>query len=508
MHTMVKEILARNNIQLSSKFLKLRLESHPDYPALTAVQDTLEELGIDAFACTGTKEELKNQNSPFLAHLNIGDGEIRFFKNVTDAEKRIIDFDKLWSGHVMFINKPLNYGNPQHDKQYRKENRNHLFVVIAGLLFISSFFALPIYIGNLAVTFFIASNLIGLYFSWLIMQKEFGVSNSISDKICSMARHSHCEAVLHSKAARLFGWLTWGDVGMVYFTSSLLFLLLNLLTNRPITLYHYLSFSGLVFPFYSLYYQWQVAKQWCMLCIGVLIALFINAVIAFTQVNGASVNSLWNSAALFILIATGTLSVWQLVKDVYQQSLKALQNEIKATRLKRNPEIFNALLEKQTFNHSNLPVEGESIYFGNAGAFYQLTIASSPFCGPCSTAHHAIEKLYEKHPEHLAVAIRFSLHSNDVTENNVVAAKHIIKLARKKPLEVLRDWYQTLSVEKMTQLHQDNVIDSNSIIEQHIAWTKDAQITATPTLFVNGRMLPEIYSLTDFIGLVEHQLKQ
>jgi uncharacterized membrane protein len=59
--------------------------------------------------------------------------------------------------------------------------------------------------------------LIGVYFSLLIAQKELGIQNSVSDKICSLAKHSRCESVLFSKGAKLFNWLTWGDVGMVYF---------------------------------------------------------------------------------------------------------------------------------------------------------------------------------------------------------------------------------------------------------------------------------------------------
>ena len=79
MHTIVNQILRSNNIHVSSRFLKFRLESHPDYPALSSIQETLEELGINAYACIGTIEELEKENSPFLAHLNMGDGELTFF---------------------------------------------------------------------------------------------------------------------------------------------------------------------------------------------------------------------------------------------------------------------------------------------------------------------------------------------------------------------------------------------------------------------------------------------
>jgi hypothetical protein len=76
---------------------------------------------------------------------------------------------------------------------------------------------------------------------------------------------------------------------------------------------------------------------------------------------------------------------------LFQQSHESLSNEIKASRLRRNPKLFNALLDKQEFNKNNLPNVDEAIRFGNPAALLQLVIACNPFCSPCAKAHHAIE---------------------------------------------------------------------------------------------------------------------
>jgi protein-disulfide isomerase/uncharacterized membrane protein len=512
MYKEVMKWLRMQHMPVAESHLRLRLESHPDYPSLIAVQDTLEELGINSYACNGTKEELKKENKPFLAHFNMGEGYVLFFKDVATAEKKVKDFDTFWSGSIMFADPIIKYGNMEHDKLYKKEKLNSSFGIAAIILFIGAFLGVAIASGSLPAILLTISNFIGLCFSWLIAQKEFGISNGISDKICSMAKHSLCESVLFSKSAKLFNWLTWGDVGIVYFTSSLLYILISQITNQLFNLefYYLLSLAGIAFPLYSLYYQWKVVKQWCMLCIGVLTILGINSIIGLTQLSTISLISnriLVNAILLFTGVSSFILAAWLILKSLYQKSLASLTNEIKATRLKRNPEIFAALLEKQEANPINLPEPDEAIRFGNAAAPYQLVIACNPYCGPCAKAHQAIEHLYEKYPGQFSVAVRFALNKNDESDKRVITVKEIMKVAKTKPLESVKDWYSTLNLEKFKELHQTNGEQVDAAIDKHIVWSREADIKGTPTVFMNGRKLPELYSWVDFVETVEYEIK-
>lgn len=509
MYKQISMMLSEMRTVLNKNYFKIRLESHPDYPSLIAIKDCLEELGINAYACTGTKDELIKENRPFLAHLNLGGGVIRYFKNVTDAEKKVKDFNKYWSGIVMFVDRPEKYGNAAHDKLYKKERLNKTFSTIAVLLFAGGILGFALYTNSITCFLFTALGLIGVYFSLLIAQKELGIQNSVSDKICSLAKHSRCESVLFSKGAKLFNWLTWGDVGMVYFSSSLLFLLICRLTGQAINFFYIISLAGLLFPLYSIYYQWRVVKQWCMLCLGVLLVLLLSGAISFYQVQKHGLQfPEYRSFLLFLGITVFAIATWQLLKSLFQQSHESLSNEIKASRLRRNPKLFNALLDKQEFNKNNLPNVDEAIRFGNPAALLQLVIACNPFCSPCAKAHHAIEKLYEQHPDKLFIAIRFSLSSNDIKDIKTNAATIIIQAAIQKPLEAIRDWYQLISIDKFNELHVPNGEDVSKAIEHHIAWSKEAAISATPTLFVNGRRLPELYNWMDFVEIAVYELEQ
>jgi hypothetical protein len=66
MYKQISMMLSEMRTVLNKNYFKIRLESHPDYPSLIAIKDCLEELGINAYACTGTKDELIKENRPFL----------------------------------------------------------------------------------------------------------------------------------------------------------------------------------------------------------------------------------------------------------------------------------------------------------------------------------------------------------------------------------------------------------------------------------------------------------
>jgi thiol-disulfide isomerase/thioredoxin len=247
-----------------------------------------------------------------------------------------------------------------------------------------------------------------------------------------------------------------------------------------------------------------------MLCIAVLAALLINTIVSISYLNSPAVpnRNILIEAAAFILLSAIVLSAWLILKSLFQKGIRSLDNEIKTKRLKRNPEIFNALLEKEIANPLNLPEKNEAIHFGSPTAPYQLLIACNPYCGPCAKAHHAIETIYQKYPEDLSITIRFALQNNNETDSKVIAVKEIMRAAKEKPFEAIRDWYNVLNLDKFKEKHHTNGTDINGAIDKQIEWGKAAEIKATPTIFVNGRRLPELYSWVDFVETLEFEVKK
>jgi protein-disulfide isomerase len=199
---------------------------------------------------------------------------------------------------------------------------------------------------------------------------------------------------------------------------------------------------------------------------------------------------------------------WQLLKSIFRKSLLSLSYEISYNKLKKNPEIFKELLMNEEANPANLPEPDEAIRFGPPSALYQLVIACNPYCAPCAKAHQAVETLYEKFPGRFSISVRFTLHTNSDIDNRVLAAKEIMKVAKTKPLEAVKDWYSLFDIEKFKQAHLTNGLDVNAAIEKHIVWGKKMAIKGTPTFFVNGRRLPEMYSWKDCTEILEFEIQK
>lgn len=511
---MVHEIihwLKSYSLSISKHYLRIRLESHPDYPSLVAIEDTLAELGITSYACHGTKEELAQEGKHFLAHFNLEEKNLRHFKSVDQAEKQMTEFDKYWTGNVMFIDRINGYRNEQHDKLYKSEKLNRIFSTLLMSIFIGGLFLLLSLHGNISMYLFFVTGLTGIYLNWLITEKEIGIRNSVSDKICGMIKFNRCESVLFSKGAKLFKWLSWGDIGLTYFGSTLIYLYYLLISGNSNGIYvsYWISIAALLFLPYSLFYQWKVIKQWCALCLGVLALLFISGVFSIFQINIAiELDTLVSGIFIFLALGIVVLSIWRFISYHRQIKINSLSYEINEAKLKRNSKIFTAVLEKSNYNPKNLPLLSEPIRFGSNVPKYSIVIACNPYCNPCANAHHTIEKLFEQYSDKISVAIRFALYSNNKDDQKVQAVEKILNASDINPYEAIKNWYKYLDYGRYNSLYPNNDKNVDAEIKKFIGWSKEEEIKGTPTFYVNGYRMPEMYSWSDLTEVLAYELKQ
>lgn len=511
---MINEIekwLKVNSINISKTYLRKRIESHPDYPSLLAVQDTLVELGINNTTYNCSIDDLKNHNSNFIAHLNKDAGKIVFCKNIGDAVKVIKDFDKYWSGNVMILAPTNIYGNIEHTVIKKTEKLTKSFYILSSVLLLLCLSLSILSFKSVPILLLAISNSVGIYICWLISQKEFGIKNVLTDKICAMSKKNKCEAVLFSKGAKLFNWLSWADVGFCYFISSIIFItLLHFGSSHwttSIQLYFIISLVALLFPIYSLYYQLIVVKQICMLCIGILLVIFINSIISILYLDLLKVTNVSIDVFIFfIFLQVFTISLWQTFKSLYQKGMSNLEYEISILRFKRDPAIFKAMLSKNQFNEENLPSKNDLLFYGAENATHKLVIACNPFCTPCAKAHHSLESIFLRTPKSVSITIRFALLTNDDADIKVRAAKEILKAATISPHDSVNKWYSALNIDVFKAHFNAKDVDIENYINRHINWSKKVNIIKTPTIFLNGRQIPELYSWTDFANLIDYDL--
>lgn len=113
---------------------------------------------------------------------------------------------------------------------------------------------------------------VGLYLSFLLMQKSLGIHTKAQDKVCSVLERGGCDSILKLKVSKLFGVFSWSEVGFGYFGVSLATLLLfpDMLPELALC-----NVCCLPYTIWSISYQRFVAHHWCTLCVGVQTTLWL-----------------------------------------------------------------------------------------------------------------------------------------------------------------------------------------------------------------------------------------
>jgi uncharacterized membrane protein len=500
------------------------LQNHPDWPSLLCVSDSLSKWRIPNAAGRIDKDEIDQLPLPFLAPVEkvgpfvvvkeITETEVGYFphgyKRYTVAKKE--DFFKDWGGVYLIAESNENSG--EDIGQFRKGKRHaRIRALIQGSLLLLLLFAsiqifrtrinnlTPVQLWSVYLQFFIF--MAGLAVTLLLLWYEVDDNNPLLQKVCTGLAKTNCRAVLNSAGARLFNWISWSEVGFIYFSGGLLLLLFSPGSLAgAMAVSGWLSLLAVPYPVFSVWYQWKVAKQWCLLCLGVQFLLVIAAVntIAGGLLHTGSDNPfelLFGAAVCFLLPAL----IWAFGKPFLFRMQKARRTYRDYLQIKFNEEIFDTLLKKQM--PMKMPVDGLGIDIGNAGATNTLVKICNPYCGPCSRAHRQIEELLEQHGN-LRVKIIFTV-SNDDNDRGAIPARHLMALAamgdESLTKQALDDWYlaETKDYNVFANKYPLNgeLAKQGPGLEAMSSWCREMKVAATPTIFFNGYRLPSAFNIDE-----------
>ncbi len=149
-----------------------------------------------------------------------------------------------------------------------------------------------------AAWFTVALDCTGIWLSWLLVQKSLGIQNGAADAVCSVLEEGGCDQLARSEASSFMGIFKWSEVGLAYFSVSLLALLLF-----PATLPALAAINILCLPYtvWSILYQRFKAKVWCTLCVCVQATLWL--LFASYLAGGATARILPFTCALWVDLA-------------------------------------------------------------------------------------------------------------------------------------------------------------------------------------------------------------
>ncbi|HMI02720.1 MAG TPA: vitamin K epoxide reductase family protein [Pedobacter sp.] len=513
------------NAKISWSTIKQEMLQHPDYPSFLSISDILNNHNIENVVARFDDEKLVDLPTPFIAQIK-GTKDILQYtvvKEINQNQTHYFDPEKQkWSKNdtKYFLKNTngiallaeaddniveKNYKEKIHEEKRVKISQYLIAFSIPLILLISSLLVLTEFgmISLLPILFSIVT-LGGVLVTTLLLWYEIDQNNLLLQHICSSGKKTNCGAILKSKEAKIFG-ISWSVIGFVYFTGSLIALLTLGITNTGILkILSYLNLAAVPYIIYSIYYQWKIAKQWCILCLTVQVILALQCTIAV--IAGWHGFPIANDFLLKIGVQILTsFAIPFIISSLLLPALRGAKESNRVTmelqRLKHNPEIFNAILEKQRFI-SDYP-DGLGIIMGNPNATHKIIKVCNPYCGPCADAHRPMDELLSINPD-LQLQIIFTA-TNDPTDKRSQPVKHLLAIDDKFDKEIIHqalgDWYLADVKDYATFSNKypmnGELKNQEHKIEAMTEWCKKTEIKFTPTFFINGHELPANYNVND-----------
>jgi protein-disulfide isomerase/uncharacterized membrane protein len=374
------------------------------------------------------------------------------------------------------------------------------FIVATCLLVISGIFIQHRDFSWHAISLLLLASA-GLILSGLIVYQGIQKNSSLVKSLCFGGKQGDCDDIINSPAAKVFPWLSWGEIGLFYFSGT--FLLTLLYYGSPGIPQALAWLSALCIPYiiYSVSYQAFVAKKWCVMCSAVMGVLLLEFVALYNQL-GNPIGSLHLSGWFYIAMSFAIpVATWVIIRPLFAASTELSAAKKTLSKFKNNDALFKKVLSEQP--SYGLPNPDYSIVLGNPASKNIITIVSNPYCNPCSEAHKDLDEWLSV-TDDLQVRVILTKSANDPT------ARHLIALNNKGDARLIKqaftDWHKQSKKDYPTWAKKYPVNldseDCDTVIQQQSEWCETANVRFTPLVIVNGHQLPESYLIEDLKYLI------
>lgn len=499
MEHIILSLLTNNSyLDVNRELLNLQLLSHPEYPSLKSITDTLDYFEIDNLAATVPKEALSQMPASFLALINDEKGEevvlvekkrgaIQIV-NVDEKKEKISEavFAERWTGTIVAVEeleKTVNTKSLQTALPY--------FVVaaVASTTVLLNF--------SLPFLLYTALTLVGLYISILIIREDLGIKSKAVAKVCgAISKNSTCGEVINTKGNKIFGIISLSDASFVFFAG--LFLILASIGFHQSTLLA-LSLAGIPITIYALFRQGFVLKKWCALCLliaGVLVLQtgLLLATFDFNwQVDGSYIARLISIFIVFYI-------AWIYCKSYWESHEKLAVTETDFLKFKRNPKLFKTMLEEKSVLNTNVIPEQLRIVFGNPNGAIKLQGVTNPLCGFCTAAFESYDKLLSSYGDDLYLEFIFNVPKDAENKSTKIASRLIDLYLQdpKKAYTALNEWFSNRDIDTWHKNfgHSENTMVLE-VLEAHTEWCNINDVHYTPASILNDQFFPSTYEIKD-----------
>lgn len=507
--TILEIMLAKLRVKHTHSFANKLFEEHPHKTNLYGLSEMLSTYGIEnAGVRIEDKSQLSEIETPFIAHFGsdfvvvtrIEEGQVHYYWKGKPIKLPKDQFEQAWTGVALLVETNEQSIEPDYSAHRREElfdsfSRGVLLLSVVGLIGLGVFQSALWSSWSILMLFFL--NLLGLVISYFVVLKQLHIKGTYADKVCSLFSKSDCNNVLESDAAMLMGTIHWSEIGLGYFVSSVLLMLLFPWSASYLV---WISLCALPYSFWSVWYQRVRAKQWCPLCLmamGVFWSLFIVSWLGdlFVVPSFEWASLCW----IGVLFALPVTAIHLLVKPL-SESRKLRQITYEINHLKANESLFLALLQQQSRYSVSLSDSG--ILFGNREAPVLISVLTNPHCEPCARMHTRIDQFLKQCGDKYCVQYLFSSFNPSLDESNKALIAAYQDNTKEKAVEIFNEWFASGKREKDTFFSKHNLQATPEVeveFARHEAWKQQTQLRSTPTILINGYVLPENYKIEDLL---------
>ncbi|WP_437373371.1 hypothetical protein [Maribacter litoralis] len=509
--------LAAQKIKIDKNEFAFQCKSHPDYPSLLAVSDTLKFFRINNGALVVNSSEIELLPDAFIAKLKIEKSNPFFLvvkKNklytIKNKESNIVkvlsleELKSIWQDMVFLV---------ENEKQIEDTSSNnapsYFLNFIFGSLFVYIFYTSH---SNIWDLIFMVFPIIGMILSVGAFKFVLNSESEFLSKLCNLTgtsdlseqnSNSSCNTVIRSSKWKIFEKLNFTDLSITFFSSQIMGLFFMSLYNLQAQ-YFSIQFSLILLStpmiIISLYYQKFIIKSWCSICIAIILTL-ITEMLFLTIFNGFSLlNINFDGLAIYGLIHISILLIWSQIKKLLLAKNDLEKQEITSNRLKRNYSLFRSALT----DAKRIKVPYNPICSSNLDDTLNLDILINPYCRYCKEPTKMLEKLIADYGDRIKVSY---YHNIDLDTTSISNMQKLVKNLLNLRLtnkhitfsNALIDWFENKDENswfpKYAKEFDETVV--NSILESQRIWCKENKLGLTPTLFINGYQYPNIYEIKD-----------
>lgn len=511
MKNILEYFLDEIEVPYTKSFADKLYNEHPHKYNMYGLKKMLDVYGVKTLGVRIDSKDLLSLNYPCILHtygdfvigLDCGADTITFLQNAKRITISHDAFKQTWTGNALVVEETTEADEPEY-YNHRKEEilANAKVYSIPIMLILSSIIGMVAHIQEMELFSIIGLilNIVGIFVCAMLMQKQLMGESRYGDRVCNLFNHADCNSILDGPKAKIFG-ISWSEVGMGYFTASILLITLYPESVGTVSIINWIA---MFYGVWSIYYQWRIAKSWCVLCVISQIIIWLIGIIAIISFISTPLTfNVFSSLLSCMAYAICIMEVHHYTIDytAEKERIRAVQ---KYRTLKANSKVASALIENGEYYETSL--EDSSILFGNTEAKMRVTILSNPHCNPCARMHKHVENLLRLSGDEICIQYIFSSFSEKLEDSCRYLIYCYFKYERNESLPKFALWYskENSDYERIIN-NNDSRIHTRIIeeeMEKHRKWRIRTSLTETPTILINGHKLPDEYEIEDLAMIV------